>query len=129
MGVIEVEVPECLHIKPLKEKIDALVREEEARWLLFERSIEELNLTEAELGELEEVREQVWKEENGLVVDTNIFVSVLIKDHSKNAELIKTRYFKVYFPEYGLIELKRSNENTGDMAIDSSIKTKEIKDD
>jgi len=129
VGVIEVEVPECLHIKPLKEKIDALVREEEARWLLFERSIEELNLTEAELGELEEVREQVWKEENGLVVDTNIFVSVLIKDHSKNAELIKTRYFKVYFPEYGLIELKRSNENTGDMAIDSSIKTKEIKDD
>jgi len=29
----------------------------------YERSIEELNLTEAELGELEEVREQVWKEE------------------------------------------------------------------
>lgn len=62
MGVIEVEVPECLPIKPLKEKIDALVKEEKARWVLFERSIEELNLTEAELGELEEVREQVWKE-------------------------------------------------------------------
>ena len=63
MGVIEVEVPECLPIKPLKEKIDALVREEEARWVLFKRSIEELNLTEAELGELEDVRERVWKEE------------------------------------------------------------------
>ena len=62
MGVIEVEVPECLPIKPLKEKIDALVREEEARWVLFKRSIEELNLTEAELGELEDVRERVWKE-------------------------------------------------------------------
>ena len=33
------------------------------RCVLFERSIEELNLTEAELGELEEVREQVWKDE------------------------------------------------------------------
>ena len=63
MGVIEVEVPEFLPVKPLKEKIDALVREEEARWVLFERSIEELDLTKAELGELEEVREQVWKEE------------------------------------------------------------------
>lgn len=63
MGVIEVEIPECLPIKPLREKIDVLVREEEARWVLFERSIEELNLTEAELGELEEVRERVWKEE------------------------------------------------------------------
>ena len=47
----------------------------------------------------------------------------------QDAELIRTGYFKVYFPEYGLIELKRSNENTGDMAIVSSIKTKEIKDD
>ena len=63
MGVIEVEVPEFLPVKPLKEKIDALVKEEVAGWVLFERSTEELNLTEAELGELEEVREQVWKEE------------------------------------------------------------------
>jgi predicted nucleic acid-binding protein len=69
------------------------------------------------------------EEESGLVVDTNILVSALIKDHSKNAEMIKTGYFKAYFPEYGLIELKCSNENTGDMAIVSSIKTKEIKDD
>jgi len=47
------------------------------------------------------------EEESGLVVDTNILVSALIKDHSKNAELIKTGYFKVYFPEYGLKELDR----------------------
>ena len=32
-------------------------------------------------------------------------VSALIKDLSDNAELIKTGYFKVYFPEYGLKEL------------------------
>ncbi|MDD4653314.1 MAG: hypothetical protein PHQ34_13925 [Methanothrix sp.] len=63
MGVIEVEVPEYLPIKPLKKKIDELVREEDARWLLFERSVEELNLCEADLGELEGVRDSVWKDE------------------------------------------------------------------
>jgi hypothetical protein len=63
MGVIEVEVPEYLPEKPLKKKIDELVREEEARWVLFERSVEELNLREAELEELESLRESVWKEE------------------------------------------------------------------
>jgi len=63
MGVIEVVVPEYLPVKPLKKKIDELVREEEARWVLFERSVEELNLSEAELEELESLRESVWKEE------------------------------------------------------------------
>jgi hypothetical protein len=63
MGVIEVEVPEYLPLKPLKKKIDELVREEDARWLLFERSVEELNLCEADLAELECVRDRVWKEE------------------------------------------------------------------
>jgi hypothetical protein len=63
MGVIEVEVPEYLPLKPLKKKIDELVREENARWLLFERSVEELNLCEADLADLEGVRDRVWKEE------------------------------------------------------------------
>ena len=63
MGVIEVVVPEYLPVKPLKKKIDELVREEEARWVLFERSVEVLNLSEAELKELESLRESVWKEE------------------------------------------------------------------
>lgn len=63
MGVIEVVVPEYLPVKPLKKKIDELAREEEARWVLFERSVEELNLSEAELEELESLRESVWKEE------------------------------------------------------------------
>jgi len=58
-----VVVPEYLPVKPLKKKIDELVREEEARWVLFERSVEELNLSEAELEELESLRESVWKEE------------------------------------------------------------------
>jgi hypothetical protein len=63
MGVIEVEVPEYLPLKPLKKKIDELVREEDARWLLFERSVEELNLCEADLADLDSVRDRVWKEE------------------------------------------------------------------
>lgn len=63
MGVIEVEVPEGIPLKPLKKKIEELVKEEEARWLLFERAVEELNLSEADLANLEDVREQVWAEE------------------------------------------------------------------
>ena len=49
MGVIEVEVPEGIPLKPLKKKINELAKEEEARWALFERAKEEINLSEAEL--------------------------------------------------------------------------------
>lgn len=69
MGVIEVEVPEGIPLKPLKKKIEELVKEEEARWVLFERAVEELNLTEAELEDLETVREKVWKEERKKILD------------------------------------------------------------
>jgi hypothetical protein len=63
VGVIEVEVPEGIPLKPLKKKIDELVKEEEARWVLFERAKEEINLSEEELEDLEEIRESVWREE------------------------------------------------------------------
>jgi hypothetical protein len=63
VGKIEVEVPEGLPLKSLMKKIDDLVKDEEARWVLFERSIVELNLSEVDLEELEEVREKIWKEE------------------------------------------------------------------
>lgn len=63
MGVIEVEVPEGIPLKPLKKKIDELVKEEEARWVLFERAVDELDLSESDLDSLEKVRENVWKEE------------------------------------------------------------------
>jgi hypothetical protein len=43
VGVIEVEVPEGIPLKPLKKKIDELVKEEKARWVLFERAKEEIN--------------------------------------------------------------------------------------
>lgn len=83
MGVIEVEVPEGIPLKPLKKKINELVKEEEARWVLLERAKEEINLSEEELlrsggdtGKCMERRE----EEAGLVADTNILISALIKD-------------------------------------------------
>ena len=57
------EVPEGLPLKSLMKKIDDLVKDEEARWVLFERSIVELNLSEVDLEELEEVREKIWTEE------------------------------------------------------------------
>ncbi|MFB3766608.1 MAG: hypothetical protein ACE14P_15370 [Methanotrichaceae archaeon] len=63
MGIIEVEVPEGVPLKPLKKKIDELVKEEEVRWVLFERAIEELDLSESDLECLEESRERIWMEE------------------------------------------------------------------
>lgn len=45
------------------------------------------------------------EEEAGLIADTNILISALLKDHSINARLIKSGYFIVYFPEYGMKEI------------------------
>ncbi len=45
------------------------------------------------------------EEEAGLVADSNILISALLKDHSINARLIKSGYFTVYFPEYGMKEV------------------------
>ena len=63
VGVIVVEIPDCLPLKPLKEKIDDLIKEEETKWVLFERAVVDLDLAEEDLQALEEVRERVWKEE------------------------------------------------------------------
>ncbi|MDM7939115.1 MAG: hypothetical protein QUS07_02095 [Methanothrix sp.] len=50
-------------MKPLKKKIEDLVKEEEIRWVLFRRATEDLDLSNEDLLVLEEVREKVWKEE------------------------------------------------------------------
>ena len=63
VGVIEVEIPDFLPMKPLKKKIDDLIKEEETKWVLFERAVEDLDLKEEDLLVLEEMREMVWKEE------------------------------------------------------------------
>lgn len=63
MGVIEVEIPDFLPIKPLKKKIDDLILEEETRWILFRKAVDDLDLKEEDLLELEKVRDSVWKEE------------------------------------------------------------------
>jgi hypothetical protein len=63
VGVIEVEIPDCLPLKPLKKKIDDLIKEEETKWGLFKRAVEDLDLAEEDLLDLEKARESVWKEE------------------------------------------------------------------
>ena len=47
------------------------------------------------------------KEEPRIVVDTNILISALLKDHSISARLIKSKFFSIYFPEYGLKEMEK----------------------
>jgi len=49
-------------------KIDDLIKEEETRWVLFERAVVDLDLTEEDLLALEEVREKVWREEKKSLV-------------------------------------------------------------
>ena len=63
MGEIKVKVPEGIPMDSLREKINELIREEEVRWTLFETAREELSIDKAELEDLEQVRESVWKEE------------------------------------------------------------------
>jgi len=47
------------------------------------------------------------EEEPGIVADTNILISALLKDNSINSQLIKAKIFSIYFPDYGLKEVKR----------------------
>lgn len=47
------------------------------------------------------------KEELRIVADTNILISALLKDHSIHARLIKSKFFDIYFPEYGLKEIEK----------------------
>ncbi|MEI6104922.1 MAG: hypothetical protein WCP70_13360 [Methanothrix sp.] len=45
-------------------ELDDLIKEEEvANWVIFERAVEDLDLTDEDLLALEKVRETVWKEE------------------------------------------------------------------
>jgi hypothetical protein len=62
MSEITIRVPEEIPLPSLKRKIDELVKEEEMKWALFEKCREELSLTEADLDELEKIREELWKE-------------------------------------------------------------------
>ena len=41
------------------------------------------------------------EEELGIVADTNILISALLKDNSINSKLIKAKIFSIYFPDYG----------------------------
>lgn len=62
MEEITVKIPKGLPGPYLKKKIDALVREEELKWALFERCKDELSLTEDDLVGLEAARERAWSE-------------------------------------------------------------------
>jgi len=47
------------------------------------------------------------EEEPGIVADTNILISALLKDNSINSQLIKAKIFSIYFPDYGLKEINK----------------------
>ncbi len=47
------------------------------------------------------------EEELGIVADTNILISALLKDNSINSKLIKAKIFCIYFPDYGLKEIDK----------------------
>jgi hypothetical protein len=60
--LLKVQIPKDIPVSSLKRKIDALIQEEEIRWVLFEKCKKELSLGKNELEELEIVREKAWKE-------------------------------------------------------------------
>lgn len=47
------------------------------------------------------------EEEPGIVADTNILISALLKGNSINSQLIKAKIFCIYFPDYGLKEINK----------------------
>jgi hypothetical protein len=62
MSEIIIQVPKEIPVSNLKRKIDELIKEEKIRWVLFEKCIEELSLSEKDMEELEIAREDAWKE-------------------------------------------------------------------
>jgi len=62
MSELLIQIPKDIPVSSLKRKIDDLIREEEIRWVLFEKCKKELSLGEKELEVLEIVREKAWKE-------------------------------------------------------------------
>ncbi|MCD6466606.1 MAG: hypothetical protein J7L10_01635 [Methanomicrobia archaeon] len=62
MSEIRIKIPEEIPLPFLKRKIDELIKEEEVKWVLFEKCKEEISLSEEELSELEKAREGAWKE-------------------------------------------------------------------
>ncbi len=62
MAEICIQFPEKIPASALKRKIDELIKEEEIRWVLFEKCKNELSLSKKELDELEIAREDAWKE-------------------------------------------------------------------
>jgi hypothetical protein len=62
MSEILIQIPKDIPVSSLKRKIDDLIREEEIRWVLFEKCKNELSLGEKELEDLEIIREKAWKE-------------------------------------------------------------------
>lgn len=62
MTEITIKIPENIPLPLLKRKINKLIKEEEIRWALFEKSRDEILLSQEELDELEEIRDKAWKE-------------------------------------------------------------------
>jgi hypothetical protein len=61
MSEITIKIPENIPVTSLKKKINELVKEEELKWMLFEKCKEQISLTESDLNDLEVIRERTWQ--------------------------------------------------------------------
>jgi hypothetical protein len=61
MSEITIKIPENIPVTSLKKKINELVKEEEFKWMLFEKCKEQISLTESDLNDLEVIREKTWQ--------------------------------------------------------------------
>ena len=61
MSEITIKIPENIPVTSLKKKINELVKEEELKWMLFEKCKEQISLTESDLNDLEVIREKTWQ--------------------------------------------------------------------
>lgn len=61
MSEITIKIPEDIPVTSLKKKINELVKEEELKWMLFEKCKEQISLTESDLDDLEVIRERTWQ--------------------------------------------------------------------
>jgi hypothetical protein len=62
MSEIVVTIPDELPIDIIKPRIKEFITEEYLKWKLFDKCVEDLNITSSEFNDFEKIREKVWAE-------------------------------------------------------------------
>lgn len=71
MTEIVLKVPDDMPLPGLISRLNDLIAEEHLKWMLFAKSVDELAVDKRDMMAFEDMRAQVWNEEEGKTSDCN----------------------------------------------------------